>query len=942
MRLFGTFQVVVDGNVVNIGGTRPKGVLALLVLAKTRPLSIDRIIDGIWGEHPPPSAVNTVRVYVKRLRIAFGSVGGVIQTMPGGYSLQLMPDEVDIWRFESVVLGSMKFPTDDQWEARAAALESVLIQYRTPLLGGLFTDAPWLISVEEQLSSLRLDAVEMLAAVQLRLGMHENAASTLERTLRDGPQRESIVLLLMRCLYLANRQVDALNAYLRCRTSLVQNYGVEPGPQLRELYGAILAHSEDLRTRSPDAAAGPVRFLPARNRRFAGRQAVLSEVESLLSENPVVVVRGLGGVGKSSVALEVAHRWSGSVCWLAAQDSAVLSQSAATVLRRFDANWRDRAPDPQLLHDLWDLMAGSDAALVVLDNAESAADIDSILPRHAGMRVLITSRNASWSGLGVSRRLGPFEPAEANHFLLERTQSNDLPVADELSARLGRLPLALVQAASFVDQTGMSLADYTELFRQRSETLMLSYPPVEYGESVGTTWQISLDRLAVQSPDAVQLLNMLAFFSPDGVDLAWLELFGFPGHDCTLQLAESIAALRRYSLVDRDGGSVVRTHRLVQAVVRYRLSAAEFDRLILDVLEILQRDGSTDPSVPANWPRWAVLAPHVMHLNDIISESNHQSSGAIALLRRTGMYLCHRGSYTGAHKLVAQALTMAQSVGALAGVEGEIHSELGWVLDTAGDLHGSYAHHAEALVLLGGNSDGSDVRSAQAKVRLGHALDRLGDWRAAAELYAEALPILRSNELRQETADALVDLGYVHWAGGELDRAAVYFEEAIRQLEQWQERYLAHAYAVAGLGTVRQDQGAFDEARRLLEDSLNEILELCGSDSNHPAIAQATDKLGYITRLTGDPCGSITLHQSAIDALSLNFGPSDARVAVALSNQGLAYLDNGDRARARDVQSRSLDILVGAYGSSHPDALMVATRLRLLDDGTPAQSNNEA
>jgi DNA-binding SARP family transcriptional activator len=935
--LLGPFEVVVDGAPVPLGGPRQQAVLALLLLESGHPLSAERMLDTVWDGRPPASAASTLYAYIARLRKVLGSAGGALQRVSGGYVLDVPTERVDVWRFDAAVGRALGLTGTATANQVVEFLDEALSWWRGPLLEGLSDDAPWVLTLRTRFEDRRLAAVEALAQAQLELGRHELAVDVLDEMVQHNPHREAMVALLMTALYRAGRQADALAAYHRCRMALDDDLGLEPSQPLRDLHLAVLEQRPDLHW-SPPVRRPARRWLPLRNPRFFGRTHLLEVITRLLQDNLLVAASGLGGTGKTELALEIAHLHRGYTCWINAENDATMVASFTSIAAERGIRTDQARDHSHLLRMLFSEFDDESDPLLVFDNAGDPAAIRPYLPPLGQAKILVTSRSAAWGSLGASLQIGPFTDAESASFLVERTRLQDPVTARQLAADLGNLPLACAQAAAFIEQSGVDLREYRELFQRSSRQLLERGAPDGYGGTVGTTWQIGFNRVAADAPQAAYLLEVLAFLSPDGVPTRLVrELFGPAGTagvaDPDLAVADAVAHLRQFSLIDRDG-STLRVHRLVQAVVRSRLDPLDQQQRLTTAVGLLTAVEPGDPTDPGSWARWAMLAPHLLVLGTLADELMLRSVPLVALMRTSAAYLRQRGSVRAACAMMGTAMTLGLRDLDDPQVLGEMHSELGDFYDARGDVHAAREEHAKAIDLLVGQLDPADFRLALARARFGHLLHCEGDEQGAITTLEAVLPALAESVDHRYLARAWIDLGYTYWAAGglqksvsDLDRSAVAFEQAGRILAALPAPARAlYAEAASGLGMVRQDQGDLDLASELLERALAALIELHG-DVDHPDIAQLCDKQGYLLRLRGDVEGAVRLHTRAHRILSATLGDTDPRAAMALTNLGVAQLAAGDVAAASVAQRSAHALLVAAYGPEHPNVQIVQSRL---------------
>ena len=259
-RILGPLQVLADDRQIALGTAQQRKVLTILVIHRGEVVSVDRILDELWGERPPDRATKTVQVYVSRLRKALGD--GVLVTRDGGYTLELNGKSVDADRFRRLAdEGRTALESGDPRSAREA-LTAALGLWRGPALADLAYE-PFAQNEAARLEELRLVAVENRAEADLALGHHAEVVPELEALVREHPTRERLLGALMLALYRSGRQVEALETYRDARRTLDQELGLEPGSRLQQLERSILTHDPAL---EGPPAAGPMAVLRRRRR----------------------------------------------------------------------------------------------------------------------------------------------------------------------------------------------------------------------------------------------------------------------------------------------------------------------------------------------------------------------------------------------------------------------------------------------------------------------------------------------------------------------------------------------------------------------------------------------------------------------------------------------------------------------------------------------------
>jgi hypothetical protein len=323
-----------------------------------------------------------------------------------------------------------------------------------------------------------------------------------------------------------------------------------------------------------------------RNPHFTGRDELIDGIEKALAAGEVAAltqpqaITGLGGVGKTQLAVEYAYRHTGDydIVWW------VRSEEPVTMATDFAALGSELTPPVKMVTDLDRNVEAVKRRLermgrwvVIFDNAPDAKARPKILPRSSTGHILITSRDQNWRGMAHPLAVTPLVHEDAIKFMLERTGQSNRDAANDLADELGDLPLALEQAGAYIDAGSKTIADYLRLFRSKQkEMIARGEPSIGYEATIATTWEISFQALREKSLAAVDLLNLFAFFAPDAIRGEWI-VEGAKHLPETLAAAVSdelafddiTAAFRRYSLVEVNAEQNTFTiHRLVQTVIR--------------------------------------------------------------------------------------------------------------------------------------------------------------------------------------------------------------------------------------------------------------------------------------------------------------------------------------------------------------------------------------
>ena len=467
-RVLGPLQVADGDRMVALGGPMQRAVLALLVLEPNRVVSMDRLIDGLWGADPPGRATGTVQAYVSNLRRALeperraGEPARVLASRAPGYALQVAPEDVDWLRFERLLRTAREARAGGDLSAADAMLIEARALWRGPPLADLTAVA---LPERVRLDDLRLSALEEHAEVLLALGRHNEVVDDLKAVAAEHPLRERLRGLQMVALYRAGRQVEALDVYTEVRTQLAEEHGVDPGAELRRLHERVLRQDPGLVPVRPAGTSRVTHRQPSAPAPLVGRAEELAALRAHLNATQagsgrVVLVEGEPGVGKTRLAEEAA------------------TEAAA---RGFLALW-GRCTEGEGAPPLWPWVqvlraAGDDRDMAGL--VPERANLDPLVARgelNHGLADLLRERARARPVLLVlddlqwadEASLGPLEflaahLADARILVLGTYREIDLPRAPRLTTALG--VLARLRDADRLALRGLNVDEVASLIR---------------------------------------------------------------------------------------------------------------------------------------------------------------------------------------------------------------------------------------------------------------------------------------------------------------------------------------------------------------------------------------------------------------------------------------------------------------------------------------------
>lgn len=457
--ILGPLEVTVGGRVIHLGGPRARGTLAALLLAESRIVPAERLVDQVWGQDPPPSVRNQVIIAVSVLRRALHAAGaepGLIETVEAGYRLRA--PHLDARQVEADLALARQAPP----QQAAALMRGALDLWRGRVLAGI--DGPGLRAAAEHWEELRLTTLEDWADNELQLGRHQDAARELGPLVEEHPLRERARALFMVALHRSGRQAAALEVYEQGRAVLVEELGLEPGQALRETHRAILR--DDATVRQAGVRTRPAQ-LPPPVSSFVGRRAELKLLDALLDRDdadrqvPMCVLYGTAGVGKSGLAVwwahQVAHRFPDGQLFvnLRGHDGQAPPLRPEAVLARFlralGALGEQVPPGLDERTALFRSLLQDRRVLIVLDNAASTAQVRPLLPGARSCCVVVTSRSPLGGLVALdgasSMAVGVLSTTEAEELLAcmvghERIERERL-AARRIGALCDRMPLPL-------------------------------------------------------------------------------------------------------------------------------------------------------------------------------------------------------------------------------------------------------------------------------------------------------------------------------------------------------------------------------------------------------------------------------------------------------------------------------------------------------------------
>lgn len=940
-------------------------LLAVLLCRANHEVPVDVLLEQLWSADVPPSGRQALHVCVHRLRRVLDEPERIVRGADG-YLLRVGPDEVDAQRFIDIVELARKARDGGQAQHAGELFRAALALWRGEPYGE--ADDTELVAEEARwLSEARLTAIEERIELELRLGRDVELVGELEGLVAAYPFRERAPGQLMIALYRCGRRVDAMAVFRSARARLVDELGVEPGPELRGLHDAVLGDEAWLRPPAAPEPRRPRNDLPADPGVLLGREKELG----LLTAGPerahpaLWAIDGMPGVGKTALAVRAAHqvaeRYPDGRLFLdlrghhPTRSPTEPSAALSSLLAALGVPAEQTSGDEAELAARWRAELAERRCVVLLDDARDAAQVRALLPGAADCLLLVTSRRRLVGLAGTPLSLDTLSEVDATAVLArevgaERTGAEPAAVG-RIVAACGRLPLALQIVAARLRHR----PDWT--MQQMAQRLADARHQLDELSAEDVTVAAAL-RLSYQQLDERRRLAYRRLGSHPGTtfDLpAAAVLTGYDRHPAGRLLEELVDM----HLLEPAGSERYRMHDLVRAHARLLASEQDAETERLDMLKRLLdyylhavvaavdvltpvRPQIDFPMPPA--PRTLTVPENRERAREWLGSERHAVVQAVQAAAHAGLatrcwqlgYAMWWFCYFDMHlddweRMIAVGLPAARMSGDLRGVAIALTGR-GMLLTRRGrpDEALSALRDASALFQRLGDWRGIGVT----ELNIGEQLTRLGRYPEAIAELSSAISRFAEVDDDSSRAGAHAVLGHALRGLGRHEDAAASYRLAREHAERVDDTHRATA-AECGLGRVYAELGEFERARRHLEAALRGATR-AGSAGLY---AGTLSCLGILERCSGRPAVALRHHNAALDH-GAKLGDLDWH-AGARNEFAATLLAVGERGRALQ-ESRRAHRLAISVSSHHQEVLAlsgIAQAHRLAGETDVARDN---
>ena len=913
-RVLGPLEIMVGAERLELGGARQQIVVATLLLSANRVVSLDRLLEAVYGDDLPLTARAQAQISISSLRRLFATYGSddVITTRDRGYVIRVDRGQLDAQRFEELVAAARLARQENNLDLAIARYRDALRLWRGPALDGIYSQL--IHAAVSRLDEQRIAANEDRLEFELEAGRHHELVGELSELVAEFPLREKLRAQLMLALYRCDRTAEALQVYRLARRTMINGLGIEPSERLQQLEHAILASDPALNAPSSPVWVQPVKqqvpnLLPADIADFTGRAEEIDRIykhlipptgQEIRLAAPIAVLVGKGGIGKTSIAVHASHglarHFPGGQLYADLHGGASHPVHQMQVLERFlRALGVPGTQIPEVLDERAEVyrnLLADRKVLVVLDDAAGESQVSLLLPGSGSSAVLITSRSRLAGLAGATRiEVDVFDADKSLDLLAhivgaERVQAQT-EAAAAVAEHCGHLPLALrIAGARLAARRHWSIQQLVERLADESRRLdELRHGDMGIRPSISLTYENA-------SQQAKRLFRRLALLDMPIIS-GWLSaaLLDMPLADAEDLLDELVNA----QLVEAIGSSGVdsqyRFHDLIRVFARERLaieeSAAErrtaLKRALGGLLYLAEEARCRYYSgdylrIQNDAPRWPLPAHLVeQQVSDPLTWYDRERAALVAGVRQAAQ----AGFVELCWGLAFSAVTLFESRTYL----DDCQETYEIALEATRKAH--LVRGQAAMLYSTGSLHLTQQRFTPARQEL----------KAAAQLFRDA-------DDEHGMAMVVRHIAHIDLLDGRLQDSTRRYERALAIFRRTED-HIGCAYVLQNLAQVKLELHEDELAKQLLSDALL----MCRTAHCVRIEAQVRYRMGEAFLLTGELLRAFETFQLALTMVRDVGDPIGE--ACVLHGIGMAYLRDGKFSPARTALEQALELSGG-------------------------------
>ena len=699
-------------------------------------------------------------------------------------------------------------------------------------------------------------------------------------------------------------------------------------------------------------AVSPCWLMPyQRNPFFTGRESVLQQLHNTLAHERSAILSqsyalsGLGGIGKTQTAIEYAYRYAteyAAVFWISAETNESITASFVAIADLLDLPEKQEKEPRRVINAVTYWLTSHSDWLVIFDNVEDLELVKGVLPPARCGSLLFTSRRQALGFVAQTLDVEQMTPEEGIRFLLHRARLLDSEVpltsltpevvalAREVVAAMDGLPLALDQAGAYIEATRCGLADYLRLFQSAQLHLLdVRDASSDHPLSVTRTFALAFEQLEYDNPAAAELLTVSAFLAPEAIpESFFIEGAAYLGKTFEVLAAHpfefqsTIKALLAYSLIQRNAGSrVVTIHRLVQVVLKGRLSEIEQSIWTRRVLRAVDQLFLRDKHQADYWRICEQLLPHALVCVSASEPWDECEVLHVALISHVATYFFNRALYTQAEQLYLRALRIGEKVPASEPlIQAEVFNGLANLYREQGKYEEAEAYFLRTLDIRERVLGSEHLLVSEVLTGLANFYQVQGRYAQVEPLYQRALRI-REKELgaqHPQVASSLYNLAEYYRGQGKYEEAERLYQRALSIGKQMLgPEHLEVGYSINGLAMLYYEQGKYEEAEPLFRQALSIWEQALGPE--HPNVAYPLVNLGELCKELGKYEEAKPFYQRALRIWEQALGSNHVLIAHVLYGLGECCREQGKYEEAELLYQRALMIREQALGPEHPE-----------------------